>query len=146
MAKTFEHILVPFDGSKESQKSFKKAVSLAQAVGAKITVFTCIEKRTTFALFKPKEKSEELDREKTIVEKQHSEMIAYAKKHEISCNSKIVRGENPADEILSYVQNRDIDLIMMIKTKFVSHYEKVHHYNTIENVFTNTSCPVLILD
>ena len=145
MAKTFEHILVPFDGTKESQKSFKKAVSLAQQTQAKITVFTCIEKRTTFALFKGKKKNEEFDKEKKIVEKQHSEMKEYAKKYEITCNSKIVRGENAANEILSYVEKNDIDLILMIKTKFVSQYEKMYHYTTIENVFSNTSCAVLIL-
>ena len=38
----YKNILVPIDGSRLSEKAAKEAVGLAQAVGAKITLFHCV--------------------------------------------------------------------------------------------------------
>ncbi len=38
----FKHILLPTDGSDLSQKAVEKAISLAKALGAKITVLTAV--------------------------------------------------------------------------------------------------------
>lgn len=146
MTKTFKHILIPYNGTARSQKTFRKAISLASALQAQVTIFTCLEKRITFALFKTKTRKEELEKEKKLVEKQHLDMKEFARRHDVKCDSKIVRGDSASNEILSFIEHHDIDLIIMSKTKFVSHYEKMHHYNTIENVFSNTSRAILILN
>lgn len=146
MTNTFKNILVPYNGTESSQKAFYKAISLASSLQAKITVFTCIEKRQTFSLFKSKTKDDEFEKEKETVEKQHMEMKNFAKENNVDCNFKIVRGDHAAEKILSFVDQHNIDLIIMKKTKFSSHKERIHYQSTLEDVFRNITCPILILN
>lgn len=118
MTSTFKNILVPYNGTESSQKAFDKAIALASNFHAKITLFTCIEKRPTFSLFKSKTKNDEFERERKIIEKQHIEMKKFAKEKNVDCNSKIVSGDYASEEILSFVDQHNIDLIIMQKTKF----------------------------
>jgi len=62
MSKTFEQILVPYNGTTGSEKAFKKAISLASSINAKITIITCLEERNTFGFFKTKQASGNLKR------------------------------------------------------------------------------------
>ena len=120
---------------------------MASSVQAKIVIFTCLEKRPTFTLFKFKVRNDdELEKEKKTVEKQHMEMKTFAKEHDVDCYSKIGIGNLASSEILEFAEQPDVDLIIINKTKFSSHYEKSHYHNTLENVFRNTSCPILILN
>jgi len=48
-------------------------------------------------------------------------------------------------KILEFAKQHDVDLIIMTKTKISSRYEKQHYQSTIENVFRNAHCPILIL-
>ena len=132
-------------GTAGSNNAFRKAISLASSLQANIPIITCLEKRSIFSLFKPKTKNDEFEKERKEVEKQHIEMKTFAKEHRVTCNSKIVRGDLASSEILSFADQHDIDLIIMSKTKFSSRHEKIHHHSTLENVFRNTFCPVLIL-
>ena len=52
MTKTFDHILVPYNGTAGSEKAFRKAIYLASFIQAKITILTCLEERPTFGFFK----------------------------------------------------------------------------------------------
>ena len=147
MAKTFEHILVPYNGTGGSQKAFRKAVSMASSIQAKITVLTCLEERPTFAMFKSKTRKDEWEKEKKTVQKQQSEMEKFASENGVTCNSKIIRGKRLASiEIVSFAEQHDVDLIMMSKTKFSSHLEKMHYHSTLENVFRNAQCAILVLN
>lgn len=142
----FKNILVPYNGTEGSHKAFDKAISLAAPLNAKITIFTCIEKRQLFSLFKSKAKNEDFEKERRVVEKQHMEMKTIAGKNKVDCNSKIVHGDHAADEILSFSEHQSIDLIIMNKTKFSSHKEKIHYQSTLEDVYRNASCPILTLN
>ena len=145
MIKNFEHILVPYNGTSGSQKAFKKAIELSQLTNAKITVLTCLEERPTFGFFKTKTSKLEFEKERKLVEKQHSELEKLAKKHDISFNSKTVKNGLASVQILDFAKKHDVDLIIMTKTKLSSTYEKMHYQSTIENVFRNSYCPILIL-
>ena len=145
MTNIFEHILVPYNGSKESEKAFKKAAIIAQAIQAKITILTCLEERLSFGLFKTKTSKQEFEKERSAVEKRQSELEKVAKEHNVFCDSKIVKNGLASIKILEFAQKNKVDLIIMTKTKLVSHYEKQHYHSTVENVFRNASCPVLIM-
>ena len=146
MASGFEHIMVPYNGTAGSQKAFKKAVALAKIINAKVTAITCIEERATFGFFKTKTNRQESEREHKLVEKQHSQLEEFAKKHSISFGSKIVKNGLASKRILEFArQHDDIDLIIMTKTKLSSTYERQHYQSTLENVLRNAHCPVLIL-
>ena len=145
MTKTFDHILVPYNGTSGSQKGFRKAVALAQVTNAKITIVTCLEERPVFGFFKTKTSRQEFEKECRFVQKQHDELEEFAKEHNVVFDSKIVKNGLASTKILEYAKKHDIDLIIMAKKKISSSYEKIHYQSTIENVFRNTHCPVLIL-
>jgi len=54
MSKTFENILVPYDGTTSSHKAFRKTTFSASSIRVKVTVFTYLEEHPTFGFFKTK--------------------------------------------------------------------------------------------
>jgi len=145
MTKTFEHILVPYNGTTSSEKVFRKAVSLAQPIHAKITILTCLEERSTFGFFKTKTSRQEFEKEHKMIEKQHRQLKEFSKEHNVSCGSKIVKNGSASTKILEFAEQNNVDLIIMSRTKTSSHYEKQHYHSTVENVFRNVHCPILIV-
>ena len=145
LVKTFEHILIPYNGTPGSNKAFRKAVLLASLIQAKITVLTCLEERPTFGFFKTKTSKQEFEKERKFIKKQHEVLEKFARQHDIQFNSKIVKNGLASMRILEFARQHDVDLIIMTKTKLSSRYEKQHYQSTIENVFRNTHCPILIL-
>ena len=145
MTKTFEHILVPYNGTTGSEKAFRKAVFLAHPIQAKITILTCLEERPTFGFFKTKTSKQEFEKEHKMVEKQQLHLEKFAKENDVSCDSKIVKNGLASTKILEFTERHSADLIIMTRTKLSSHYEKQHYHSTVENVFRNSHCPILIL-
>ena len=145
MGKTFQHILVPYNGTSGSEKAFKKSVSLAQSIQAKITIITCLEERPKFGFFKTKTSKQEFEKESKAIEDHHQQLKKVAQEKDISIESKIAKNGLASTKILEFAGKHDVDLIVMSKTKIFSHYEKQHHHSTVENVFRNAHCPVLIL-
>ena len=145
MNKIFENILVPYNGTAGSEKAFKKAISLSQSINAKITIITCLEERNTFGFFKTKTSKQEFEKETKAVEKQHIKLEKFAKDHDISCSSKIVKNGLPSTRILEYAKQHKVDLIITTRTKLSSQIEKQHYQSTVENMFRNSPCPILIL-
>ncbi|MGI9567394.1 MAG: universal stress protein [Nitrosopumilus sp.] len=145
MINTFKHILIPYNGTTGSKKAFRKAVALASSIQAKITVLTCLEERPAFGFFKTKTSKHEFEKERKTVEKQQLELEKFAKGHDVSCNSKIVKNGLASTKILEFAKQHDVDLIITTKTKFSSRFEKQHYHSTVENMFRNAPCPILIL-
>ena len=145
LIKTFEHILVPYNGTKNSQNAYNKAISLASLIQGKVTIITCLEERNTFGFFKTKTSKQEFEKERRSVEKQHLILEKSAKVHNISFRSKITKNGLASTKILEFAKQHDVDLIIVKRTKISSRYEKQHHHSTVENLFRNASCPILIL-
>ena len=141
----FEHILIPYNGTSGSNKAFRKGVSLASIANAKITILTCLEERPTFGFFKTKTSKQEFEKESKQIEKQHLELEKFSKDHDVLFDSKIVKNGLASVKILEFARQHDVDLIIMTKTKLTSNYEKQHYQSTIENVFRNKNCSLLIL-
>jgi len=145
MTKTFEHILVPYNGTAGSEKAFRKAISLASSIQAKVTILTCLEERPTFGFFKTKTSKQEFEKERQLVEKQHLKLEKFAKEHDVSCDPKITKNGMASVKILEFAKQHNVDLIITTRTKLASHYEKQHYHSTVENMFRNAPCPILIL-
>jgi len=145
MTKTFEHILVPYNGTAGSEKAFRKAIFLASSIQAKVTLLTCLEERSTFGFFKTKTSKQEFEKERKLVEKQHLKLEKFAKEHDISCTAKIAKNGLASTNILEFAKQHNADLIITTRTKLSSRYEKQHYHSTVENMFRNTPCPILIL-
>ena len=136
MSVVFEHILVPYNGTSGSDKSFRKAISIASLANSKVTILTCLEERHSFGFFKTKTSKQEFEKEKKVVEKQQKILEKFASEHGIACKS---------EGIIEFAKKQDVDLIIMAKTKISSRYEKMHYQSTIENVLRNAVCPTLVL-
>ena len=145
MTKTFDHILVPYNGTAGSEKAFRKAISLASLIHAKITILTCLQERPTFGFFKTKTSKQEFEKERKLVEKQHLKLEKFAKEHDVSCSSKIAKNGLASTKIIEFAKQHDVDLIITTRTKLSSQYEKQHYHSTVENMFRNAPCPILIL-
>ena len=145
MSNIFENILVPYNGTAGSEKAFKKAISLARSTSAKITIITCLEERNTFGFFKTKTSKREFEKETKAVEKQHQKLEEFAKVHGITCGSKIVKNGLPSTRILEFAKQHKMDLIITTRTKMSSRMEKQHYQSTVENMFRNSPCAILIL-
>lgn len=144
---SFDNILFPYKGTTNEEKSFKKTMELASATGAKTTILTCLEERHTFGFFKTNTSRQEFEREYKLVKKEHARMKKYAEDYyNVSCRSKIIKNSRASVKILEFAKKHNMDLIAMTKTKFSSHYEKIHHHSTIENVYRNASCATMILN
>ena len=137
--------MIPYNGTQGSNKAFRKAVSLASAIEAKITIITCLEEKPTLGFFKTKTNKKEFEKQKRRVEKWHADLEKFSKGHDISSSSKIVKNGMASVRILEFAKQHNIDLIVMAKTKIANRYEKQHYQSTIENVFRNAQCPTLIL-
>ena len=137
--------MIPYNGTSGSNKAFRKAVSLAPIIQAKITILTCLEERPTFGFFKTNTSKQEFEKERRSVEKQHEVLEEFAKQHNVTFNSKIVKNGLASMKILEFAKQHNVDLIIMTKTKLSSSYEKHHYQSTIENILRNTQCPTLIL-
>ena len=137
--------MIPYNGTSGSNKAFRKAVSLASAIEAKITILTCLEEKPTLGFFKTKTNKQEFEKQKKHVEKQHAELEKFSKGHDVSASSKIVKNGMASVRILEFAKQHKVDLIIMSKTKITNRYEKQHYQSTIENVFRNAQCPILIL-
>jgi len=145
MTRVFEHILVPHNGTPGSQRAFKKAVKLAGITQAKIAILTCLEERPTFGFFKTKATRQEFEKESKLVKKQHTDMKNFASKFGVSVYSKTVKNGVAAEKILEFAEKHNVELIVIGKKKSPSHYEKIHYHSTIESVFRNARCAVLIV-
>jgi len=105
MARIFEHILIPYNGTTGSNKAFRKTVSLASSIQAKITVLTCLEERPAFGFFKTKTSKQEFEKEHKLIEKQHLDLEKLIKKHDIPFSSKIVKNGMASVKILEFANS-----------------------------------------
>ncbi|MDH5569082.1 MAG: universal stress protein [Nitrosopumilus sp.] len=143
---TFQHILVPYNGTSGSQKAFKKAVALAELTKSKITVLTCLEERSTFGLFKTKTNKKDFDNEYKLVTQEHVKLKKYSSQHGVSPGFKIIKSNVASHEILEFAEKNKIDLIIMGKKNFATRFEKTHYHSTIEDISKNFQGAILILN
>ena len=145
MTKTFDHILVPYNGTAGSEKAFRKAISLASSIQAKITVLTCLEERPTFGFFKTKTSKQEFEKEHKLVREEHVKLEKNAENQGVSLNSKIIKSNMASESILEFAEKHDVDLIVMGLKKQTRH-EKIYYPSTIEAVFKNFQGAILVLN
>lgn len=142
MALSFQHILVPYDGTKSGDKAFNGAIQLAKKFSSKITILTCMEKNATFGFFDTKSDKKDMKKRNIIMEEKLDELEQIAKKSGIRCNSKISSCTVASTCIISYVKSHEIDLIVMGKSSKVSP-EKIYHDSTVNHIYVSVKCAML---
>jgi|GEM_PF-4040319 len=142
MALSFDHILVPYDGTKIGEKAFKGALQLAKKFESMITVLSCMEKESTWGFFDTKSDKKKLKRRNKVMQEKISTMKESADKFGIRFNSKITDCNVASKCIVSYLNSHDVDLIVMGKSSKVSP-EKIYHDSTVNFVYNHVNIPML---
>lgn len=142
MGLLFQHILVPYDGTKSGTKAFNGAIQLAKKFSSKITILACMEKNSTFGFFDTKSDKSKMEDRNKIMNKKLDELDQIAKKSGIRCNSKISNCGVASTCIISYIKSHGIDLIVMGKSSKVSP-EKIYHDSTVNHIYVSVKCAML---
>lgn len=138
---SFEHILVPYDGTKTGEKAFAGALKLAKKFSSKITVLSCIEKDSTFVFFETKSDKKDVKKRNKVIQEKISKLDQQAEKLGIKFVSKVTTCGVASKCIVSYVKSHKVDLIVMSKSSKISP-EKIYHDSTVNYVYSHVDCPM----
>ena len=143
MALKIKKILLPYDATASSVKTFKKILPIIENEGSKVILLTCIRDQATFGFFKTKSDKEHMKKEKERAEKIHNEATKEGEKFGINIISKIIKSDLESKSIIDYAKKENVDVIIMSKSKLSSNAERVYYNSTVEAVFQKTPCMFL---
>lgn len=143
----YKHILIATDGSDLAAKGVMSGLTLAKALGSKVTLVTVTEPWTTvvsgeMAMAFPIEEYEESAAQ--LAEKILTAASEEAKKAGVSFETMHVKDQFPAEGIIDTAKKKACDLIVMS-----SHgrrgIQRLILGSQATNVLTHTTVPVLII-
>lgn len=154
MAKIYSHILVPFDGSKYSQRALDEAIKIAKNFSSKFDVIMVVhppvlEPPGMFFGMVPgiqweKAFDEYVDVAAMKAEHILQETVEYCRKKGVKANYKVI-SDKPGTAILDFAKTSDIDLIVM-GSQGLKGIEKIKVLGSVSrHVLENATCPVLII-
>lgn len=133
-------ILVPYDATASSKKALKQIFSLFENQNSKIILFTCVRDRATFGFFKTKSDKQQIKQEKEKAQKFHDDAKKEASDFGLELSSKIVKSDLESKSIIEYAKKENVDVIVMSKSKILTHAERVYYNSTVDAVFNKTPC------
>ena len=140
MRQNIKQILLPYDGTKSSERAFKYALRLAKVHQAKLLILTCIRDQATFGFFKLKSEKKKIERQKANAENTIEKLKEKAKSFGIPLKSRIAKCEIISKEIVDYAKKQDVDIIAMSKTRHGTAAEKMYSESTVDRVFKSSPC------
>ena len=141
----FSNILVPWDGSKYSNRAFKVALNLAERYDSKVTGITCIDVVFRGHWYYESEFYEKkLEKQKTAIMSQISNFEKTARKKEIPFSFKVFEGRSIVEKIVSYAKQKKIDLIVM-GSHGRTGFDRLVLGSVANGVAHRVRCPVLIV-
>jgi nucleotide-binding universal stress UspA family protein len=107
----YRHILIPTDGSEIADRGIKAGLSLASALGARISAIVV---EAPFDLFDvPDNKAHEARQIEAHARKVLDDVERRARGAGVSCESILASGAKPAQAIVETAMNKGCDLIVM---------------------------------
>ena len=112
---TFSKILVPFDGSKYSEKAFEKALEIASKFSSGITVLSILEAEQVDGHMGVSLDSLEdvQDRQVNIAKSMLENLKEDAKARKVPLEIKVMYDPSTSKGIVSYAQSNGVDVIVM---------------------------------
>lgn len=139
----FDRILIPTDGSDPARPAVEMAVGLAETHGAKLHVLYIVDQPTTVSGMG--EGFSGLDDLLDALEERGHQatkaIVEQARERNIETTAAVRRG-NPPDDILSYAEDNDIDVIVM-GTHGRTGVKRALLGSVTENVVRHSEIPVL---
>ena len=106
---TIKKILVSYDGSKYSEKAFRKALEIANKFDADITIIVVITIPHDVREITLKFAEELSDKQTKYFQKSTNIMIQKAKDEGIACTQKFVFDPSPVRGIINYMNSKKFD-------------------------------------
>ena len=145
----YRHILIPTDGTERSQRAVQHGLSLAKAIGAKVTAITVEPTFNVFNLTHAQEnKINQVFEDYTAHAKAHAAKIldnvaSAAKAAGVSCETLQVEQDHPHQAIIDTAKAKGCDLIVMA-SHGRSGVSAIVMGSVTTKVVTHTDIPVLI--
>ena len=149
----YKKILVPFDGSKFSEKALETAIVISKKFDASLYLITIIDISSVSppgALLGSQKRSMKKSFEmiksatKHEIEKKLLEKISVCKKTGIDAHYDILEGV-PSDTILKLIKKSNIELVIM-GSQGLSGFNKIMALGSVSRKVSETSsCPILIV-
>jgi len=147
----YTHILLPVDGSPQSHKAEKECIAFAKAVGARITVLHVVSHfqlgvqrwgayKSIYQKIEKEHEDESKERARTMI----SDLETRARAAGVKCDSLIVVGGHPYEEIIDKAQAKKCDLIMMASHGHTGISAMLLGSETVK-VLTHAKVPVLVV-
>jgi nucleotide-binding universal stress UspA family protein len=145
----YRHILIPIDGSELSHRAVPHALSLAKALGAKVTALTVEGSFNVYDV--PASKvhemsgsfAEHVERTKAHAEKILNGVAEEARSAGVTCEIVQVEEDHPYEAIIEIAQKRGCDLIVMA-SHGRSGIAAIVLGSVTTKVLTHTKIPVLV--
>ena len=111
----YQHILISTDGSEVAQKGLDHGLTLAKALGAKVTIITATERMPTYAgidgAFGVVAYADYGAAQKEVAEKALAAANADAVRMGLTVETVLIENANPAEAILDTAKGRNCSLI-----------------------------------
>ncbi len=149
----YNKILVPHDGSEMSDTALRHAIYLCKFLKAELTIISIIDQDvippSILLSFIRKEEEGGLQKSKEDIQKTFEDAIKKMLEnkieqfnHDLHISYKVLAGK-PADEIIKFSEESDIDLIVMASSRILSPVRIIG--STARKVLDSTRKPVLMI-
>jgi nucleotide-binding universal stress UspA family protein len=142
----YKHILIPTDGSELAGKAIQHGMTLARALGAKVTVLNVTPPYQIFTVetkmveFTPAEYKKMMDEQATKV---LGRVVEAAKSAGVTCSALHLEHEHPYQAIIDAAKSEGCDLIVMASHGRRGISAIVLGSETVK-VLTHSTVPVLV--
>lgn len=140
-----ENIALVFVTTDYKKRAFHYGISLARKFGSKITLLNILYREPpTFGFFETKGDKRRQESKKKKAEKALMSMAQEAKKSGISVKTRVVFSDPISKGVISYVNERDFDLVVLDHPK-LTQFEESYFGNTVCELHKGLNCPLLLL-
>jgi len=141
----FQNILVPFDLSNNSIRSFKVAIDIAKKYQSNVTLLTCLEGDAWHHKYYDSRADAQLIKKQRKAAKQHLEKLeSIAEKNNVSFKSHILISHSVVNDIVKFSKSRKHDLVV-IGSHGRTGFDKLLLGSVANGVSQKTKCPVMIV-
>jgi nucleotide-binding universal stress UspA family protein len=147
----YKRVMLPVDGSELSQKAVGECIALAKSSGAKVTAIHVV---SHFHLHyqpwaTPKSMHDKIEKEheeeaRQIAQEMVDKLAQRVRGNGIDCESLVVIGDHPYEEIINHAEKRNCDLIIMASHGHKGLNAVLLGSETVK-VLTHSKLPVLVV-
>lgn len=139
-----KHIMVPYDQSEIANRALEFAIDLAKKYSAKISVVACIVLQIPMDPIFGEAYAETLELMRQNTANTISKLESRIDALKIPVKTSVLEGVSVTDELLSYAESHQVDLIVM-GSRGLGGFKKLLLGSNASNVSQHSKCPVLIV-